>query len=88
MGGEEFAVILPETNAQEAWEAAERLRRAIAATDIEVDDGPPLHVTVSIGIATLTDKLSDIDAMLRLADKALYSAKHEGRNRCAAGTPR
>lgn len=84
MGGEEFAVILPETNAKEAWEAAERLRLAIAATDIEVDGGAPLRVTVSIGIATLTDKLNDIDAMLRQADEALYAAKHGGRNRTGA----
>lgn len=81
LGGEEFAVILPETTAEKAHEAADRLRAIVAETDIPVDEGAPLRVTVSIGIATLSDKSTNIDRLLRLADGALYEAKHGGRNR-------
>jgi diguanylate cyclase (GGDEF)-like protein/PAS domain S-box-containing protein len=87
MGGEEFAAILPETGIDEAWEAAERLRLAVAAAEIAVDDGEPLCVTVSIGIATFTDKSTDIDMLLRKADEALYMAKHDGRNRVHISGP-
>jgi diguanylate cyclase (GGDEF)-like protein/PAS domain S-box-containing protein len=81
LGGEEFAVILPETSDSKAVEAAERLRQAVAAADIVVDDGAPLHITISIGVTTLADKPSNIDTMLRQADEALYTAKRSGRNR-------
>lgn len=88
MGGEEFAAILPETGIGDAWEAAERLRLAVAGTAIAVDEGEPLCVTVSIGLAMLDDKSSDIDTLLRRADEALYSAKHAGRNRVHISPPR
>ncbi len=81
LGGEEFAAILPETSGAKAWEAAERMRLAIAATAMPLEGGAPLRITVSIGVTTLADKSTDIDMLLRQADEALYAAKHGGRNR-------
>jgi diguanylate cyclase (GGDEF)-like protein len=85
MGGEEFAVLLPETSHEKAAEVAERLRETIAATPIVIETGLPLHITVSIGVTTLTGKDSNIDMLLNQADTALYQAKETGRNRiCGA----
>ncbi|MDD2344464.1 MAG: GGDEF domain-containing protein, partial [Tolumonas sp.] len=81
VGGEEFAILLPETNEEEAIRVAERLREAIADAKVPLGNGLPLSVTVSIGIASLTSKDDNIDVLLNLADKALYAAKHAGRNR-------
>ncbi|MDD2770296.1 MAG: diguanylate cyclase [Methylococcus sp.] len=79
-GGEEFAVVLPDTPATQAGEAAERLRRTIAATDMQGDSGPSLHTTVSVGVSTLTDAPADLNTLLKHADDALYIAKNGGRN--------
>nr|WP_321272360.1 diguanylate cyclase [uncultured Tolumonas sp.] len=84
VGGEEFAILLPETNEEEAFSVAERLREAIANAKVPLGNGLPLSVTVSIGIASLTSKDDNIDVLLNLADKALYAAKHAGRNRVSA----
>jgi len=80
-GGEEFAILLPETDAQEATEIAERLRETIDLTKITLATGLPLHFTVSIGIATLKEKNTNIDILLNNADEALYQAKETGRNK-------
>lgn len=79
-GGEEFLAVLPGANAGEAEIVAERLRKNIE-TNGAVHDGVTMHVTVSVGIAELSDKFVDLDTMLRAADRALYRAKREGRNR-------
>jgi diguanylate cyclase (GGDEF)-like protein len=84
IGGEEFAVQLPETGGEQAMEAAERLRAAIAAAHVSLGSGLPLRFTVSIGVATLSGKDSNIDMLLNQADQALYQAKNEGRNRVCA----
>lgn len=85
MGGEEFAVALPNTTEEEALHAAERLLHAVADTEIQGDGGVALHITVSIGVATLADKQNDVGQLLKRADLALYAAKNSGRNRvCAA----
>jgi diguanylate cyclase (GGDEF)-like protein len=79
-GGEEFAIILPETTLEEAFMLAERLRVSIAQTPLEMTGGPA-RLTVSIGVAAFPAK--DIDTAMRLveaADRALYLAKTEGRN--------
>jgi diguanylate cyclase (GGDEF)-like protein len=81
MGGEEFAILLPETDLQEAAEIAERLREIVARRDVILEAGLPLHITVSIGVVTLKDKGVNLDILLNLADKALYQAKASGRNR-------
>ncbi|MCZ7575074.1 MAG: diguanylate cyclase [Ardenticatenaceae bacterium] len=77
-GGEEFIIILPETDAVGASATAERLRR-IAHTAIITDRGP-VTVTLSLGVATLNQNDS-LHAMLKRADQALYGAKQAGRNR-------
>lgn len=86
-GGEEFAIILPETTAAEALVVAERMRARVAA-EVSVP-APEGHdearrpITISLGIATLrTDGKSRSDQLVRDADHGLYAAKHGGRNRC------
>ncbi|MEJ2694588.1 MAG: diguanylate cyclase, partial [Candidatus Thiodiazotropha sp.] len=81
IGGEEFAALLPETDAAQAPEVAERLRRAIADSEMPAGDGEPLHITVSIGVVVSTEHASYIDKLLSQADIALYQAKNNGRNR-------
>lgn len=88
LGGEEFAVILPETNAAGAWGIAERLRKAVdASQEAHADDHTVLHFTTSIGVATLAAEDASFDAMLQRADKALYRAKEGGRN-CSVAAER
>jgi diguanylate cyclase (GGDEF)-like protein len=77
-GGEEFVLLLPQTELEDAERVAERLRQAVAETGIE-RDGITIHVTVSLGVATLQDDTT-IDALLHRADQALYAAKRAGRN--------
>ena len=81
LGGEEFLVLLPEADREEAFAAAERLREAIAASEHPFDGGV-LHITVSIGVATraVSAALAP-EILLRAADAALYAAKNAGRNR-------
>jgi hypothetical protein len=81
LGGEEFAVILPETTIEEAIEVAERLREVVAKVEMTV----PLYLTVSIGVTTLKNKDTSIDMLLNQADKALYEAKEAGRNKVCVG---
>ena len=81
LGGEEFAVLMPETGLSEATAIAERLRAAIAAIEIPVADGR-LRFTASLGIATLADPDEPLSRFLSRADDALYRAKDLGRNRC------
>jgi diguanylate cyclase (GGDEF)-like protein len=86
LGGEEFAVLLPETDAKAALEIAERLRAAIAAASVVPEDGPSVRYTISVGVTTLGQQDSNIDTLLSLADQGLYQAKRSGRNRvCPAG---
>lgn len=80
LGGEEFAVCCPETDIKGAQGLAERLRAAIAAEVIEQAQ-QQCQLTVSLGVATLTDKSTTIEELLSLADEALYRSKQQGRNR-------
>jgi diguanylate cyclase (GGDEF)-like protein len=86
IGGEEFAVLLPETDCDGAVEAAERLRGAVAELAIGVN-GTPLRVTASFGVAAWSGFGESLQGMLHRADAALYSAKRLGRNRVEADTP-
>jgi len=86
IGGEEFAVLLPETDAQGAAELAERLREAIAAAPVEAN-GTPMRVTASFGVCALGDRIRTVDAWLAVADGLLYEAKAAGRNCCRSAVP-
>ena len=80
-GGEEFALILPDTSTEEAMQIAERVRAAIESTHIQVDPetSQEVRITISLGVTSLL--LGDeIDSMLARADQALYRAKEKGRN--------
>jgi len=84
-GGEEFSILLPESEPAGALEAGERLRRCIADELIETSQGI-LKVTISLGLTTLTDNSKTLEELLKFADQALYQAKEAGRNRvCAYG---
>lgn len=84
IGGEEFAIILPQAGYAIANGLAERLRQAVAALQIPIDDTAILSCTISIGIATLTSSCTSFRHLLINADKALYRAKEDGRN-CVRG---
>ncbi len=84
VGGEEFAVVLPDTSLSAAVETAERLRLAVAAIAIPIPQGL-LRFTVSIGVAAMDVMLNDPAAALKDADVALYKAKESGRDRVVAG---
>lgn len=82
MGGEEFVVILPETDLQVGFTVAERLRRAIANKPFNAGAKQgPLAITVSIGVAGFESLTDTPQAILKRADDALYEAKRSGRNR-------
>jgi diguanylate cyclase (GGDEF)-like protein/putative nucleotidyltransferase with HDIG domain len=81
-GGEEFAILLPETSRDQAMEIAERIRRAVAARAFDVQTAnEPVRVTVSMGVACFPDDGNDPNQLLHHADLAVYRAKLQGRNR-------
>lgn len=80
-GGEEFLVIMPETDEVQAGIGAERIRQAIAADPFEIDQGRKmLNITVSAGVATYTGGDESVSDFMHRADLALYEAKQAGRN--------
>jgi diguanylate cyclase (GGDEF)-like protein len=81
LGGDEFLAVLPETSAVLALIAAEDLRKALAEQPLGCEDGPPIQLTCSLGVAELKTGDSDSGALLARADAALYGAKAAGRNR-------
>jgi diguanylate cyclase (GGDEF)-like protein len=83
LGGEEFAILLPETDAAGASRVAERMRRSLNEIAIPLSDGAAIHVASSFGVAELGSGQSG-DDLLRAADAALYRAKDEGKNRVVA----
>ena len=86
VGGEEFAILLPETDKTNALDAAERLRAAIADNLIPIENGLPIRMTVSIGVASLTSNDDNLDVLLSQSDEALYEAKKSGRNKVCSYT--
>ncbi len=81
-GGEEFAILLPETTPQEALEIAERIRRAVAEEQFEVEtSSEPITATISLGIAGYPKDGADPNELIHQADLAVYRAKLQGRNR-------
>jgi diguanylate cyclase (GGDEF)-like protein len=81
LGGEEFALLLPETDQQGAVQLAQRLRSAIEKNLYLSTSGTPVRVTASIGVATASAEADEIEKLLSLADRQLYRAKNNGRNR-------
>ncbi|WP_298430628.1 diguanylate cyclase [uncultured Jannaschia sp.] len=81
IGGEEFLAVLPDAGPDQVRAVAERLRAAIADIRVTLPEGGTLGVTMSLGVAMLTDRDdAGTDALTRV-DRALYAAKHDGRNR-------
>lgn len=82
-GGEEFVVLLPDTDLEEAAVAADHVRQAIAETAVRLPDGTTIRVTASFGCAAHQGSLetADLNAMIKKADLALYAAKFSGRNK-------
>jgi diguanylate cyclase (GGDEF)-like protein len=86
-GGEEFAIILPETTKYEAAELCNRIRMRVEGTTIDLPDASPQRVTVSGGLATYPRDARSAEALLASADEALYASKKAGRNRVSTFTP-
>jgi len=81
-GGEEFSILLPETPPAQAMEIAERIRRAVAEKEFEVETAAePIRATVSIGVAGFPKDGVDANELIHQADLAVYRAKLQGRNR-------
>ena len=85
VGGEEFAILLPESDADGARAFATRLCQMIAAQTVDVD-GVAIRVTVSAGTATMDASIDSIDLLMKRADTAMYAAKASGRNRVVCWT--
>jgi len=85
-GGEELLFVLPETTLTQAALVAERVRASISATPLTLDDGRQVELTASFGVASIGPTSVDtLDALIQVADTALYQAKADGRNRiCTA----
>ena len=81
IGGEEFLVVLPETQGHEAVSVAENLRNAIKSEPVSRPDGTPFYVKVSLGVAQVQDLDANAGSLLARADVALYRAKNLGRDR-------
>jgi two-component system, cell cycle response regulator len=84
MGGEEFVIIMPETDIGRAFQVGERLRACVAAEPFHINSETRLRVTASVGIATLERREDTPETLFRRADQALYAAKRDGRNRVVA----
>ena len=80
--GEEFVIVLPNTNAEMAAKIADRMCRSVSAKPFNVCARTgPLPITVSIGVAAVEGSSDTLEALMKRADEALYSAKRAGRNR-------
>jgi diguanylate cyclase (GGDEF)-like protein len=84
-GGDEFTILLTDTELETGRSVAERIRRTVGETVFEGGRDMPIHLSISIGVACFPDHASDRDSLLDVADKAMYRAKSLGRNRvCTA----
>ncbi|MEO8260481.1 MAG: sensor domain-containing diguanylate cyclase [Acidobacteriota bacterium] len=79
-GGDEFALVLPDTDGEGAFQLGERIRDRIAAHRFLVDEGLDIHLTASIGVATLPEAATLPDQLIQAADMAMYRVKRSGRN--------
>jgi diguanylate cyclase (GGDEF)-like protein len=85
-GGEEFVILLPHTNLEQAQSFAERLRQGVEALCAQKEHALPCPLTVSFGITQIKNSETDYKNAFRRADVALYSAKSNGRNRAEVAT--
>ena len=83
LGGEEFVIIMPDTDLECAYQVGERLRACVAADEFAIRDRS-VRVTASVGIGTLENPQDTPETMFKRADNALYTAKRRGRNRVVA----
>ena len=81
LGGEEFSILLQNTNSQHALYLAEKIRMTIEKTPYVDKNGTLIKFTVSIGVTTMNEESNTLVGLLKNADKALYMAKEKGRNR-------
>ena len=84
VGGEEFVIVMPDTDRIRAAAVGERLRAAIAEQPFKINDDITIRVTASVGLGSLDNPEEEPAAILKRADKALYAAKRHGRNRVSA----
>jgi diguanylate cyclase (GGDEF)-like protein len=79
-GGDEFAVVLPDTGGEGAYAVGERIRERIAAHPFLAEDGLRIRLTASVGVATLPDVAGSAEELLKAADQAMYRVKDAGKN--------
>ena len=79
-GGDEFAVVLPDTGSEGAVAVANRIRDRIGACQFLASDGLSVHLTASIGVSTLPDAAASAEELMRAADVAMYRVKDAGKN--------
>jgi diguanylate cyclase (GGDEF)-like protein len=79
-GGDEFAIILPDTGGEGAFAVGARVREKVAAFRFLAGDGLDIHLTVSVGVATLPDVAASSEELVQAADKAMYQVKDSGKN--------
>ena len=79
-GGDEFALVLPDTGGEGAFAVGERIRERIAAHKFLAGDGLDIHLTASVGVATLPDVAASAEELMQAADKAMYRVKESGKN--------
>src|SRR5437870_1053226 len=79
-GGDEFAIILPDTGSEGAFAVGARVRDKIAVHKFLASDGLDIHLTASVGVATLPDVAASSEELVQAADKAMYQVKESGKN--------
>jgi len=79
-GGDEFAIVLPDTGSEGAFSVGERVRERVAAHQFLFDDGLDLRLTASVGVATLPDVAASAEELIAAADRAMYHVKDSGKN--------
>ena len=84
LGGEEFVIIMPDTEMGRAYQVGERLRACIASEPFVINSELAIRVTTSVGLSTLEHTNETPQTLFKRADQALYSAKRSGRNRVNA----
>jgi diguanylate cyclase (GGDEF)-like protein len=85
-GGDEFALVLPDTGGEGAYAVGERIRDRIADFKFLAADGLDIHLTASVGVATLPDVAASAEELVQAADKAMYAVKDSGKNGIQAAT--